>query len=1137
MDASDEFDSLSEPDSQRRPTGLDPRQQQIWKALQELSPELAEFFLSAVMIHGDPGIPSRSMLLANLAREIDGGLRDILGGSKAKRDDGEDEAKTTHRQEVADMLGLPADSPVAMEAFDAVKDWEKFAHRRGEQDSQKVQWVEAKWQPFQDLLYYRVSDYYDAQPELNTLLEVDVPSCDDITRLKRILSRPARRAYFFRRLDKPSWLEPLREAKFFDSTPGPEHDEQEGTIRFVDWPEGFYLVRMAPVQPETVGDICCRLLLGADLGNLVAGARIVEAALNMPAKYKGAVARALAKAFRKHLRSGRLMMLPPDIGKLIAKLVREEQAQAAFCLAQSVLRLSVRELPPTTLPGKVIQRREAVAPLGSWEFVDIVKEHYPALVEARGLQALVFLCDLLKQAVEIEDARGGSPNDLSHAWRVLIEQSPDYHKDSVKHALVDAVLGASRSLVESKPELAMRVLDELHNRPFRVFHRIELYLLAEYPDIEPERAVARLADKSLFADLDARREYEMLAEKLFGELAPDQQAVVLGWIADGPDTELIRNNRKEWGGVDTSEEEMREICDEWRRDRLGPVHKHLDPDWSKRYEDLVTTYGESARPERQYPTVTRGPRATKTEAELSEMAAEEVIQFLKEWQPDPNAILGPSREGQGRQFTALVEDNPAPFAERATEFLDLGPTYARCLLTGLEKAAKEGRQFDWKPVLDLCCEIATMPAPKVEAPPSGEEDPDWTWCQGEIPTLLEAGFAEGETEIPFEYRQQVWECLQPLTKHPNPTPTYEMTYGGANMDPASLAINTVRGKALEAAIRYGVWCARHLAEDAQGPERPTSTLVLVPELRKVLDEHLDPTTESSLAIHSVYGLFLSLLTWLDSEWVRANVGRIFPREESMAQARKAAWDAYIGFNRAYRDIVDMLRNEYLYTLDLLKESGAERIEQELHLVTNLVEHVVVLYLWGAIELEDELLRRVWGSPAGKMRGAVAESIGRLYSKSENRIPSTQAERVMALWEARVQALESTAGAPAVAQELETYGWVFAVEGLDVQQSADLVVRTLRITGGRTEWSRNVVERLATIAGEEPLKAAEALEMLIDAEAPEWILYDVRQYGRAVIEAAVKSRDEKARAVAVRCINRMGERGFDDFRDMLPLGPE
>jgi len=64
---------------------LEPYQIDIYKGLKALREYIADFYLDGVRIFNSHDIITKSNLLAHCAREIDGGLRDILSPKKEKK--------------------------------------------------------------------------------------------------------------------------------------------------------------------------------------------------------------------------------------------------------------------------------------------------------------------------------------------------------------------------------------------------------------------------------------------------------------------------------------------------------------------------------------------------------------------------------------------------------------------------------------------------------------------------------------------------------------------------------------------------------------------------------------------------------------------------------------------------------------------------------------------------------------------------------------------------------------------------------------------------------------------------------------------------------------------------------------------
>ena len=73
------------------------------------------------------------------------------------------------------------------------------------------------------------------------------------------------------------------------------------------------------------------------------------------------------------------------------------------------------------------------------------------------------------------------------------------------------------------------------------------------------------------------------------------------------------------------------------------------------------------------------------------------------------------------------------------------------------------------------------------------------------------------------------------------------------MDPATLSLNTVRGETFHAVVQYALWWRRHVEDGPDAEERLGAGFDGLPEVRDLLEAHLDPENDPSLAVRAVYG--------------------------------------------------------------------------------------------------------------------------------------------------------------------------------------------------------------------------------------------------------------------------------------------
>ena len=238
---------LSQVSPQTPEPELTPRQQKIYRNLQDIGPEIAAFYRDGVKILQNKELETAANLLALIAREIDGGLRDILSSDedKAKIQKGltkEVLAKigdyntlkkyrghiasilAALRIDDADVLSNPDDANIrfALRWIEVAPKLVNFVHRHGPwKPPRSRETFEHLWYDFEEVLADLVGNYLNLLKRVDRILAYKAPTDEIIETLPNLLQSNARRAYFFRELKHPAWLKPLKDAGWFDPTENP----------------------------------------------------------------------------------------------------------------------------------------------------------------------------------------------------------------------------------------------------------------------------------------------------------------------------------------------------------------------------------------------------------------------------------------------------------------------------------------------------------------------------------------------------------------------------------------------------------------------------------------------------------------------------------------------------------------------------------------------------------------------------------------------------------------------------------------------------------------------------------------------------------------------------------------------------
>ncbi len=905
--------------------------------------------------------------------------------------------------------------------------------------------------------------------------------------------------YFFSRLQDASWLPFLLEEGFFQNPTPPETgttDEGQSWFRFPNWPESQYLARIAADAPELVVEAIERI---PETSNPRVHQDIVTAATALPGELATKVVLREQRWLAHY--DGHLVSFPGPAGNLLAHLAEEGEGKAAFRLAGTLLKISAaRESESRT------SRHRAVALVSEWEYGKIIEKAWPPLMEAEPAKAFRFLCHRLADVIEIGFVEGSS-FDPTYMWRSAIEDHAQNTGHSLLDTLVDAVRDTALATGERGPEDRDMVLAELARHDAPLFRRLALFVLARFGSVE--QVADALARGDQIDDFNIWHEYAELLRARFGDLNAEQQARILALIAAGSERELTA--AQEERGVTQEQFETRRRY--WRLERYVLIDKHLSGDAKAVYEALVAEFGKPDHPTfHSVVTHWAGPTSPYSAEELLEMGPPGTLDALRTWDPG-GGPEDPSSEGLGRILEGAVEKDAAGFAEIAMEFADLDPDYVRGLLGGLAKAAKDKEAFHWKPVLDLCEQTVA------ETDAGGRDgDAPSNWLRRTTVDLLSAGFGEGDAEIPQAERARVWRMIETLLEDPDPSPDRDEGH-----EPATIAINSVRGEAMHAAIRYAFWVERALEAD-----ETFEGIDSLPELAAAVDRRLDPAVEPSLAIRAVLGQWFVQFVRMDERWAASLAARIFPPNPDAAAFFSAAWNAYVVFNQAWISVFEILRKSYSLAVERFEE-----VDEERYMAGNprehLGEHLFYLRFSGSVDLADDgILARFWRVAPVEIRKHVIRDVGWSLEHSNPQLSEDVQGRMAETWEWIFDQGQ---------EEQESLGEFGAWFGAHQFENGWLLAQGRRVLelGVPLDPDHVVYDALPRMAGDRPREVVEILRLMIVTDPDGWSVLGSVDEVRQALATALDSGEEAARSDAIVVLNLLGARGMSEFRDLMPPG--
>lgn len=960
-----------------------------------------------------------------------------------------------------------------------------------------------------------------------------------------LLGRREQRRYFFDRLDNPLWVEPLAAKGFFTTPPSPVINKDRGSVSLPPWPASRYLARMA-AQVDGREPVLKAIQSMEQTDNSRVHSNLFDAAAALPPK----MAAELVPQALDWVAGPYSDTLATVVGDLIVHLANGGQIQGALELARAALALRAEApIEAAAEDGQSLRFPPRLRGYSSaWSYRDLVARIRARLTDAGGLRALELFCDLLSDAVKLSQVGPvEGPYDASFVWRPAVEAHEQNSTDGFRSVLVDAVRDTARDLTRPDAARVANVINLLEGERWRIFHRIALYTLGAADSAPLEMIASRVTSRELFDDPSIRHEYNVLLRQRFADLPKKSQQVVLGWVDDGPDLKVDEEAFVAVHGRGSTPVERSARAAYWRRDRLAPIADALPPEWEGRYAELVEELGEGDPDGFPYRSGVTwiGPTSPTSGEELARMTTEELVDFLTVWEPSGDRTTGPSPEGLQRILEGVVADDPTKYADGATQLNELPSTYVRGVLGGFAEATKKGKCFSWERVLWLLqCVTERQGDDRPVASRFEDHDPHWGWTMKQAASLLSRGFEAGPCEIPTSLRDGAWRILCLLSEDPDPTVEHEAEYGGTNMDPATLSINTTRGTAMHAVVKYALWLRRDDERHEDAAKRIAEGFERMPEVRTVLDRHLDTSIDPSLAIRAVYGQWFPWLVLLDASWAQSNAEPVFPSAGEESDYGNAAWETYLKFCQPYDDVLEVLHAQYRAAGERLSDRSSDEDEDprlaflgrppHTEAEAGLAEHLAAFYWRGKLDFGDGqgALAAFYDHAPASLRFRLLEFVGRALSNTSD-LDMEIAARLQRLWEWRVEVVESSDEEDG-AEELAAFGLWFASGLFDDEWSLKQLEGVLRLAG-RMDDERSVAEKLASLVERAPLEVVRIFRGLVRADSRGWGVETWREYLEYALETALRSGDADADAAARELINELGALGYFEFRKLLAIG--
>jgi hypothetical protein len=957
-----------------------------------------------------------------------------------------------------------------------------------------------------------VSTFYEGVSALDAILGAE-PTQDTVAQAIARMSHPEQQRYFFDRLQNSKWIEPLYQKGIFDTLPALGRDIDKGTIWFYDWPACSYLSRMASQEPALVAKIFAQF---DSTENPYIIRSTLDAALRMPVGVSVTLVSTIAKLLETPT-----IFASTSAGELAVKLASGGEHKAALQVLRTLLKV-IPDPRASLDPSRATRRKhEAVPLIRAFDYATILHTRGKEFASQLGLPYLSMLCGLLRvaisQEITVDKTMSRKTEDYSYIWKARLEGS-SYH-ESAKHLLIPAVLDAAMTLCEADANSVSEVIALISKYRFTVYDRIAYQVLKHYASSAVDLATEKLLNKDSFLDPGTKQEYDALAAAAFSHLSPNEQNTYLSWIDEGIDPGRFE-------GRDLKPESIEATIEHWKFQRLSPLKSVLPSVRQAQLASMELRFGEA----KSYnnPIVQGGAYSISDESPmdretLGAMEPEQVIEHLRSWKPTPNDPFpfGYSKEGLGLVFTAVVTDFPERFTSRLEDIKKLDLVYITSALHGFGSALQSDRQFEVAPVLALALWIAEQPATEGNDA-NTESETDFSGAKHNVIDLIHEGLKHHK--LPNSERETIWKIIALLSEDKWGNLDYRDP-DAQTQDAWFTSLNYLRPKAVRAAIQYVQWRMKNAGQT-------TFAFSDTPELARFFNRHTDPTYQSCLSVRLIFGEFFPYLHAWDPIWTVGAIENIFPDDPNLRALRDVAWTAYLAANQAYDTVFAILEPKYRAAIGIADEERLLGNSNSLEHPSGLLSYHLLQQYWrGRIPLASGSLMSDFFLHAGE-RGRRAAIIyaGRSLRETTDKVPGDIIQRLLVLWENRLQAAKS-GGASG---ELRAFSWWFFTDYFDDEWAIKSLHAGLKLTGGQIDIIMDALGRLSRIAEQYPAMVVECLQMIATASPEDVVMWTTDFV--TILKLALQSTDPASPIAARKLIEDLGIRGHLGYRNLLTRDP-
>lgn len=910
---------------------LDEYQLGIYNGLKEIGEEIASLYYDGIRIFKSD-FTSKPYLLAHIAREIEGGIRDIFSSNKKNVQRcpqcGSIKRTTRHIDEICYLLGLDKNDKFVKEWHGVAKKFHKYAHRHGAWKIPRDKDIfDDLWKRFEKILNQLVGDYIRITELVDNLLKVKRPTEEILGTLENLLRNEVRKQYFFRRLEHIEWFKSLKDKGYFlpEKAPFPKTADEEGYFIIPHWNVLEYLEKVSQqINISTNVQYIDELLNiiqevtvyhknnNKALDNYHTWYYFVKILCNIPndkipMNIIDLIPIWLDSKFDTTLQGAEI------VTKLLPKFLTEseEDIKKAEKIIEYITEIKIISLSEER--AKLLDKKEeAKFLIDSYWLVEVFKKYAEIIGSKCSSNVIENLTRIIKRLL-IKEVDG-----TFYSFYDIKEYYLNEPLELFTFILKSVLLSKAKNDVTTTREF----LKKFFKDKYFFFPKIAIYVLGQnldkYRELFWEILATDIGESIIANTLYFGDELKHLLKNI--KNMTDEQRKLLN--------EKIDDSVKRY---DFKEDPERSIA--FYKQKIYAALSH-DTYFKNLYDEMkkITKVDAELHPAVREVETRWGPGPSPlTKEEIIKMPNDKLADFLEKFKTK-DFWDGPTADGLAELLGEIAKENPEKFTENLKPFMNNGFIYVYHILREIKNALNERKNINWNNLLNF-----------IEGYINRDEfwqdkfiidDDGWKanhdWITGIVSELIQVGTKDdslGFAEYYFEKAEKIiFLLLEKLKPEDNKEITDYLTY----------TLNTAIGKAITAFIFFTLRIA--CVNDKKGIKSDTKWST------KFKDKYEEILNSKIIEGYTCLGRYLPNFYFLDKEWVESKIK--FLENERGTKYWEAFMDGYLSVGRVYDNLYNLMRSHYQYGIDY---NFKEKRDNE-----RLVQHIAVGYLRKRESISEEV---------------------------------------------------------------------------------------------------------------------------------------------------------------------------------------